>query len=160
MEKQSSVIIYTRVSGIGLNGLAEKQVELCKKYCRENNLRSPVVESVKGSSGKTFKYLVQRVKDSDIKVDLVVSSVDRITRIQSGWQDILKLVNKGKLKVHTPMKLDTKSYLDLQKIFAEHHSKKLSDRAKQSWKLRKERLAKLKAPAGTSASNDDISQYL
>lgn len=46
----------------------------------------------------------------------------------------------------------TNLHIDIQSMFAEHHSRVLSERAKQVWKLRKEKLAKLKTPASTSVS--------
>lgn len=40
----------------------------------------------------------------------------------------------------------------VSEIFASHHSMIQSEKARQGWKLRKEKLAKLKTPATTSVS--------
>jgi DNA invertase Pin-like site-specific DNA recombinase len=162
----ASTIIYSRMSLPNqINGL-ENQIQICRDYCRDNNLPSPVIEQKKCSNGKTFTYLVNRIKKTDGTVNVIATSLDRLTRNLTELEHLNKLQEIGKVNLHIvntqnrfPLGYNNKKQIEeelfqsIRQSFADYERKIISQKVKAGLARRKALLENQKAVALTTASS-------
>lgn len=62
------------------------------------------------------------------------------------------MINNHKKEIIKNIDTDKQFVLQIQKLFAEYGRQKMSERMKRSWKNRKDKLSKQKAPVSADAS--------
>ncbi len=62
------------------------------------------------------------------------------------------MINNHKKEIVKNIDTEERFVLEIQKVFAEYGRRKMSERMKGSWKNRKDKLSKQKAPVSADAS--------
>lgn len=136
-------IIYTRVSTTrqGESGLGlEAQLQGCMEYIREKNGHflqeyTEVGSAWKGKRRPQLEEALRHAKEAN--ATLLVWMLDRLTRRVSEFDDI---ICKNGVKVAVATNPDADDYALMQiMMFSENESKVKSQRAKDSYKIRRQR---------------------
>jgi DNA invertase Pin-like site-specific DNA recombinase len=148
IKHNSNAIIYTRVSSSKqiLGTSLDSQLEICRKYCEENNFKVlyEVSETVSALKIANQKNLLDLINENE-NFELIVLEPSRFSRNIADFINLYdKLIKEKKIILHFVQdKLVSSNSYDLKKIFSgiydgELESETLSKRMKRSVKKRRE----------------------
>ena len=118
------------------------QIELISRYCKNRNYDLAEIKQFAESASKTerkkFDELLKEIEHSKIKIAIIVTRIDRLTRQYSAKIESLR--KRNKLEIHTADDYSTISAMstpddltrmDLNIILAQRESRMLSRRVKE-----------------------------
>ena len=142
----SNAIIYTRVSSSKqiLGTSLDSQLEICRKYCEENNYKVlyEVSETVSALKIANQKNLLDLINENE-NFELIVLEPSRFSRNIKDFINLFELIKKKKIILHfVEDNLVSSNSLEFKKIFSgiydgELESETLSKRMKRSYEKRK-----------------------
>jgi DNA invertase Pin-like site-specific DNA recombinase len=138
-------IIYARHSGskqiTNPNESVATQIKTCRKYCKEHGIENTEIHIAKGSSGKNFVYLKEKINKLTSDTIIITTSFDRISRNIADYEYLKNLEEQGKIEVKIVEDNSNALPQQLTLMFAKQYRQDLSQSIKRGLEARKRRLA-------------------